>query len=108
MSTSRTRLSFEDALNAGIQFHQAGRLQDAENIYRQLLAVQPRHPEVLHLMGVCAHQKGDHATAVKLIEAAVDIQPGHPAAHNSLGAVLLALGQPGEALAALQDRKSVV
>lgn len=102
MSTSRTRLSFEDALNAGIQFHQAGRLQDAENIYRQLLAVQPRHPEVLHLMGVCAHQKGDHASAVKLIEAAVDIQPGHPAAHNSLGAVLLALGQPGEALAALQ------
>jgi len=102
MSTSRTRLSFEDALNAGIQFHQAGRLQDAENIYRQLLAVQPRHPEVLHLMGVCAHQKGDHATAVKLIEAAVDIQPGHPAAHNSLGAVLLALGQAGEALAALQ------
>lgn len=102
MSTSRTRLSLDDALNAAIQLHQAGRLQDAENVYRQVLAVQPRHPEALHLMGLCAHQKGDHATAAKLIRTALEIQPAHPAAHNSLGAVQLALGQAGAALEALQ------
>lgn len=102
MSTSRTRMSLDDALNAAIQLHQAGRLQDAEKVYRQLLAVQPNHPEVLHLLGLCAHQKGEHAVAESLVRAALGAQPAHPAAHNSLGAVLLELGRAEAALEALQ------
>jgi len=36
--------------------HQAGQLQQAENIYRQILARQPEHADALHMLGVIAQQ----------------------------------------------------
>ena len=43
-----------------LQHHQAGRLELAEEIYRRILAVEPNHPDALHLLGVVAHQAGKH------------------------------------------------
>ena len=44
-----------EALTIAIRHHQAGRLQAAAQIYRQILAVEPNHPEACHLLGVVAH-----------------------------------------------------
>ena len=53
----------------GLQHHQAGRLQAAEQIYRQILAVEPNHADAIHLLGVIAHQvRQDHAIAVEYID----------------------------------------
>ena len=49
-----------EALAIAIQHHQAGRLQAAEQIYRQILAVEPNHADAIHLLGVIAHQAGKH------------------------------------------------
>jgi protein O-GlcNAc transferase len=49
-----------EALAIAIQHYQAGRLQEAEQIYRQILAVEPNHADVWHLLGVIAHQMGRH------------------------------------------------
>ena len=56
-------------------FHQAGRLSEAEGMYRQLLKDQPNHFDALHLLGVIHHQRGHHAEAVRHIDAALTINP---------------------------------
>ena len=50
--------TISEALAIAVQHHQAGRLQAAEQIYRQILAVEPNHADAIHLLGVIAHQVG--------------------------------------------------
>ena len=47
-----------------LQHHQAGRLSDAEALYREVLRSEPRHSDSLHLLGVIAHQVGRNDLAV--------------------------------------------
>ena len=51
-------LTIEQAFQIAVQHHQAGRLSQAEQLYRQILAQMPNHPDALHLLGVVAHQAG--------------------------------------------------
>ena len=68
-------ISIEQALAIAIQFHQAGRLTEAEPIYRQILAQDPNHSDALHLLGVIAYQAGQHASAEDLIGQAMAVKP---------------------------------
>jgi protein O-GlcNAc transferase len=47
-------LTLNQALQKAIEAHTAGRLQDAERLYRAILKVQPKHPDVNHNLGVLA------------------------------------------------------
>ncbi len=76
-----------------MQHHQAGRLNEAERLYRQILQSDPRHADALHLLGVLAHQQGHDEAAVRLIEQAIAQNGRTPAFHNNLGAALKALGR---------------
>jgi tetratricopeptide (TPR) repeat protein len=91
-----------EALAAGVSEHQAGRLQSAEALYRQILQVDPQNAEALHLLGLIAHQVGQHEAAVDLIGRAVGLNGRVAHYHNNLGAALLALGRLDQALASLQ------
>jgi protein O-GlcNAc transferase len=55
--------------------HRAGQLKPAEDLYRQVLGIQPDHADALHLLGVIAHQKGEHGQAIELIDRAIALQP---------------------------------
>ena len=74
-------------------------MAEAENLYRQILAVQPGHADSLHLLGAIAHQGGRNDLAIELMRQAIAADPSHFAAHSNLASVYLAVGQPGEALA---------
>ncbi|HEY3395087.1 MAG TPA: hypothetical protein VGK58_20450, partial [Lacipirellulaceae bacterium] len=50
-----------------VDLHKRGHWSQAETLYKALLAVDTRHAEALHLAGVLAHQRGEHAAAVDLI-----------------------------------------
>jgi tetratricopeptide (TPR) repeat protein len=78
--------SISEALALAVQHHRAGRLQAAENIYRQILEVEPRQADALHLLGLVAHQLGKHEAAAAWIERAIGIKADEAAFHNSLGA----------------------
>ncbi|MCF8476019.1 MAG: tetratricopeptide repeat protein [Pseudolabrys sp.] len=82
-----------------IRFHQAGQLAEAEQRYRQALAIDPRHAGSLHLLGIVAHQAGRHDLAVGLIGQAISINGEVAGFHASLGAVLRAQGKPDDAAA---------
>lgn len=62
-----TQITNKPTIEIAIQHHQAGRLAEAEKIYRQILAQQPDHPDALHLLGVLAVQAGRLDAAVDLI-----------------------------------------
>ena len=46
-------LLFQQALG----FHEQGRLNEAENIYRQILETAPNNPDILNLLGLIAQDR---------------------------------------------------
>jgi predicted O-linked N-acetylglucosamine transferase (SPINDLY family) len=82
---------------AAMRHHQAGRLNDAEPLYRQILQADARHVDALHLLGVLSHQAGRNEAAVELITKAIAGNGRVPAFHNNLGNALRAQGKLAEA-----------
>jgi predicted TPR repeat methyltransferase len=85
-------------LRHAVSLHQQGRLEQAQDLYRQVLERDPRQFDALHLSGVIERQRGDPARAVDLIRAALQIDPQQARAHCNLGAALQDLGQLDAAL----------
>ncbi|HEY0183625.1 MAG TPA: tetratricopeptide repeat protein, partial [Rhodopila sp.] len=93
---SKRSQQIEAAFRQGQQLHMAGRLAEAEQIYRQILAVMPRHADALHALGALALQAGQPAIADTLLGQAIGLKP---AAEFQLtrAHALLALNRPREA-----------
>jgi Flp pilus assembly protein TadD len=89
-------------LLAAVQHHQAGRLHEAEQIYRQILAIDAGNADTLHLLGMIAYQAGRHEFAAEMIRKAIAINPGQAFFHSNLGNVLQSQGQLVEAVACYQ------
>jgi tetratricopeptide (TPR) repeat protein len=76
-----------------IALHQQGKLGQAEAIYRQLLKIKPRNPDVLYLLAVIASQTNNHQSAVDLIGLAIEINPNVAKYYSNRGNALKALKQ---------------
>jgi predicted O-linked N-acetylglucosamine transferase (SPINDLY family) len=86
---------FADAL----RHHKAGRLNEAERLYRQILAVDSRHTDSLHLLGAIAFQVGRLDLAVDMISRAIALNAKVDSYHSNLGLALKELGRLDEAIA---------
>jgi tetratricopeptide (TPR) repeat protein len=73
--------------NEAVAHHQAGRLAEAEALYRQILALDASHADSLHMLGVMAQQNGRYEDAVALIGRAIRIRGDVFSYHNNLGNV---------------------
>jgi len=91
-------VSVAQAFELALQHHQAGRLVEADALYRQILAAQPNHSDALHLLGVIADQAGRHDLAVDCIRRAIVLDPKNPGAYSNLGVALAALDRIDEAM----------
>ncbi len=101
--TPRAGSSAVEAMFAeGLDHHRNGRLGDAERLYRQTLAADPRHADSLHLLGVLAGQSGRPDQAVELIGRAIAIDSKVAAFHFNLGNTLQESGRRDEAVASYQ------
>jgi len=89
--------SLRAALQAGMAHHDAGRLAEAEAIYREVLAAFPDRPEALVLLGDIAHRTGRSAEALERLEHAVRVNPSAASYHQQLGMVLESCGRLAEA-----------
>jgi len=89
--------NISEALAIAQQHHQAGRLRLAEEIYHRILEADPHHADAMHLLGVIAHQAGDHELAIKRIRRALVECDTVAAYHNNLGEAYRAMDQLAEA-----------
>jgi protein O-GlcNAc transferase len=87
-----------EAIALALQHHQAGRLAEAEQIYRQVLTADPQQADAWHWLGVLALQAGQHPLAEEYIGRSVGLQPLMPIAHCNLGRVYRALGRIDDAV----------
>jgi len=93
-------VTIQQAFNLAVQHHQAGRLKEAEQLYRQILAHQPDHADALHMLAIVAHQVGQYDMALDLFRKAIAVNPNLAQAHCNLGVTLKAQGQLDQAMAA--------
>jgi predicted O-linked N-acetylglucosamine transferase (SPINDLY family) len=96
-------MTLEQGLNAAVNLQRAGRLDDAEKVYRQILVQHPDCPDALHLLGVLCAQSGRKPEAIDLIRKAVALHPNVAGYYVNLGHVLLAGGNAEEAARAYSD-----
>ena len=76
-----------------------GELDQAETLYRGLLADEPEDAMAHHMLGLIAHQRGDLDAAQRLIARALEAQPDSAHAQQNLGIVQQKLGDAAGAAA---------
>jgi len=96
-------VTIAETFQFAIQHHQAGRLAEAEGIYRQILAMEPRHADALHMLGVIAHQVGRNDVAVEMILNAIALVPCAAPYFSNIGLALSGLGRVAEAVVAYRQ-----
>jgi tetratricopeptide (TPR) repeat protein len=95
-----TTMTLQQALDLAIQHHQAGRLREADTIYRKILEADPNNPHALHLTGLLASQVGQTDVAVEYIGRAIALNPTAAHYYSNLGAAHATAGRAQQALEA--------
>lgn len=91
------------ALQQAIAHHEAGRLPEAEQLYRHVLRAVPGHAIANHHLGLLLGQCGQQAAALPYLEAALQADPDEGQFWLSYVEALLANGQPRDALDILRS-----
>jgi len=73
-----------DTLSRALALHQSGDFKQAEALYRDLLSRESEQPDAWHLLGLLAHQQGQHETALAMIGHAIGLNPASAAYHANL------------------------
>ena len=90
-------------LERALALHEAGQLDEAESLYRDVLAAEPAHPDALHYLGLVANDRGKPEAAIELIRRAIDQRSDRATYHLNLGNLLEAQGAVEAALAAYRE-----
>lgn len=88
----------EELLNTAINHYQSNQLDQAEDLFCQILEQEPEQAVALHFSGLIQYQKGDFNTASDLILRAVKIKPKYANAHHNLAIMLENQRQQEEAI----------
>jgi protein O-GlcNAc transferase len=86
-----------ELIRTAVARHQAGRLEEADAIYAQVLKIDRNHVDALHLSGLIAHQRGRVIDAVDRVGRAVRLRPAEPGFWFNFGNVLAAAGRDADA-----------
>ena len=68
-------MTIDQALLNAVESHKAGKLQDAESLYRAILQAQPNHPDANHNLGVMAVSLNKSEAALPLFKIALEANP---------------------------------
>ncbi|GGX08886.1 tetratricopeptide repeat protein [Undibacterium macrobrachii] len=86
-------------LQQAIIKHQQGFLQQAEDLYVQVLQIDAQQFDALHMIGLIAKQRGDTQTALNFFAKAIQSNPRDAKVHCNLGATFQQIGNSKQALA---------
>ena len=82
----------------GIAHQRAGRVVEAETLYRAVLATEPCNARALYLLGLLRLNGGHAAEAAATLRRAAAVRPEHTETQLYLARALIAAGQPDQAL----------
>lgn len=91
-----------ELFDQALEHHRAGRLREADRLYREILAQDDRHADALHMWGVLAQQTGRSDIAVELMERSLAVRWTEPACHFNLGVALQEQRRPRDAIDAYE------
>jgi tetratricopeptide (TPR) repeat protein len=90
---SHNSTDLKDLLEKAVGFVNAGKLDAAEAIYRQLVKLFPDASDLHHTLGLVCFEKKDIAAALYHIGRALELDPSNAVAYRSLGDALSLNGQ---------------
>ena len=96
------RLTIPQALQLAADHHRAGRLREAETLYRQILRLDPNQPDALFLLGTLAGQMNQLPLAISLVERAAALRPNDSVFLANLGEFHRRLGHFDRAIGLLR------
>ena len=99
---TRRMSSIPEAVSKAIQYFEAGRIQAAEQIFRQILQIQPNHLDALHWLGTVLEAQGNLDEASNAYRQALILKPDSFQAHFDLGTALLKQNKYQDAIACYQ------
>ncbi|VAW89298.1 TPR domain protein, putative component of TonB system [hydrothermal vent metagenome] len=92
-------------LSQAMMLHQQNKIDEAANIYREILTNQPDNIDALHLLGLFyAHHK-DYKTAIEYYDKALAYNPSFAAGYHNRG---VALNYTGDHLKAVESLKQAI
>ena len=92
-----------ESIALAVEWHQQGRIDDAERIYRNILAADPENPDALHLLGMAAQDRGQYEDAVALMGRAISLNPWASFYHSNLGNTLQELRRFSDAVLCYEE-----
>jgi len=92
------RTSLEEQIDRGYVLHDAGRLDEAEAVYRDALKAWGPHALLLYNLGVLLEDLGRHAEAADAYECALRQDPAMADCYYNLALLCERLGRPQEAI----------
>jgi predicted O-linked N-acetylglucosamine transferase (SPINDLY family) len=93
-------VTIPEALQIAMEHHRAGRWQEAEGLYQQVLAVQPEHAGALFSYGLLALAVGRADAAAEMFGRSAELAPESADAHLNFASTLQTLGRREAAMAA--------
>jgi len=90
-------------LQSAMQLHRSGKLEEAEPLYRQVLAREPANTDALHLLGVINLQRGQSAQGESLIRRAISLRPDAVEYRMSHAEFLIQTGRWNEMSESVQE-----
>ncbi|MCP4024571.1 MAG: tetratricopeptide repeat protein [Desulfobacteraceae bacterium] len=102
-----TEVSINQAIQMALKHHQAGKLSEAEQIYMQVLAVDPDHVDANHYLGTIGLQVGKYDIAIQFFQKAIKAAPDFAELYNKQGLAFKGTGRINDAVTSYQKAISL-
>jgi Flp pilus assembly protein TadD len=100
-------MKLEEALKLAADRRSAGKPDEAEAIYRQILAQQPNHGQTRMELGVLLHDSGRFADAAAVYRLGLAQDPSPAEMWNNLGNTLCAMGEQDQAISVCRQALAI-
>ena len=96
-------MTIAEAFTLARQYHQAGDLRQAVEIYRQILRADPANAPALSYLGAACEALQNLPEAADCYRRLARLEPGRADVHYQLGVTLFRQGKPAESAAAIEE-----
>ena len=80
-------MTIEKTFVSAVQNHQKNNFKVAENLYNQILKIDPNHIKTIFLLGTLPVQPKNFGRAKQMLQKTIQVQPNNVDAYNNLGVV---------------------